>query len=492
METRVKTKEELAVIKTKCDNDLLFFTRYFFKELNNLKFIVNWHHIEIVKNLQRVLNYELELLNINIPPRFSKTELAGVNLIARGIGMNPNSNFLYITASDELRAQTSVSIRDIVSSSKFKELYPIELKKDQNSKNLWRTTQGGGLKTATIFGQITGFGAGQMIKHNEELFEEIRNFEGCIILDDINKMDDAESDNANNEKVLRVLFNTILSRKNSADTPIINIQQRAGINDVTGAFLEHYEGNEKAEFMIMPVVSEDGVPLWEWKHNLEAIEVLRTSPRTSHVFQTQYMQNPIPREGLLFPKDELIYQDFKAVDFSDSIGKLSYIDIADTGEDNHCVIVGILHNRKIFVDDVLFTKLGTDTNVDLTAEILNKNNPEYVKVESNFGGGMYGQLLQPKLKNTISLIPVRAKSNKHARITQLAGFMKMNCVFRSDIEKGSDYDKFMRNIYEYTKNGTAKHDDAPDCLEGLCKMALDFHVDYFDDIPSSDSASEVE
>lgn len=479
MEKREKSINELAVIRAKCDKDLLFFTRYFFKELNSNKFIVNWHHNAIVDNLQRVLNYELELLNINIPPRFSKTELAGVNLIARGIGMNPSANFLYITASDELRAQTSVSIRNIVSSPQFQELYKVDLRKDQNAKNLWRTTQGGGLKTATIFGQITGFGAGQMIQHNEDLLEEIRNFEGCIVLDDINKMDDAESDNANNDKVLRVLFNTILSRKNSADTPIINIQQRAGMNDVTQAFMDHYRDNEKAEFMIMPVISEDGVPLWEWKHNIESIEKLRTSPLTAHVFQTQYMQNPQPREGLLFLKDELQYYDPKLVDFKDSPGSLAYIDVADTGEDNHCVIIGKMYENKLFIIDVLFTKLGTDQNVQLSADILNLHKPRYCKVESNFGGTMYSQLLRLKLDHFVSLVPIRATTNKHARITQLAGIIKKICVFRNDYAIGSDYDKFMKNIYEYNKNGTAKHDDAPDCLEGLVKFAIDQHQSYF-------------
>jgi predicted phage terminase large subunit-like protein len=201
------------------------------------------------------------------------------------------------------------------------------------------------------------------------------------------------------------------------------------------------------------------------------------------------MQNPTPREGLLFPKEKLTFQDFKTIDFKDKIGSLSYVDIADTGDDNHCVIIGILHMKRIFITDVLFTKLGTDQNVNLTAEILNRNVPEFVLIESNFGGGMYGQLLAPKLNKIISVNPIKAKSNKHARITQLAGFMKMYCVFRSDYEKGSDYDKFMRNLMEYNKNGTVKHDDAPDCLEGLCKTALDLHINYFDEIPSSDSAS---
>lgn len=474
---------EIELIRAKCLKDFSFFTRYFFKELNGKRFSVNSHHQVLFDECTLISRGQNNRTIFNVAPRYGKTEIVVKMFISWSIANNPKSRFIHLSYSDTLALDNSESIKDLIQSDIYQSLFPwVQIKKDSKAKDKWYTTEGGGVLARSASGQVTGFGAGQTDFENE-----ITTFGGAIIIDDPIKPDDAESATLR-EKVNYKFDSTIRNRVNSRDTPIIIIMQRLHQNDLCG-YLIDIEPDDW-HVVSMPVIKEDGTALWREKHT---IEELRHLERVNEmVFQTQYMQNPIPREGLLFPKDELIYQDFKTVDFSDSIGKLSYIDIADTGEDNHCVIVGILHNRKIFVDDVLFTKLGTDTNVDLTAEILNRNNPEYVKVESNFGGGMYGQLLQPKLKNTISLIPVRAKSNKHARITQLAGFMKMNCIFRSDIEKGSDYDKFMRNIYEYTKNGTAKHDDAPDCLEGLCKMALDFHVDYFDDIPSSASASEVE
>jgi hypothetical protein len=295
------TDDDLINVRVKCDASLLYFTRFWFRVLKGTKFIVNSHHEVICQELESLERYELELLNINIPPRFSKTEIGAVNFIARGIGMNPTSNWLYITASDELRAQTSVSIRDIVQHPYFYKMYGVQLKKDQNGKNLWRTTKGGGLKTATIFGQVTGFGAGQMTDHENELNDYVRSFEGCIVLDDVNKIDDSGQLNAMNEKVTRVIFNTILSRKNSKDTPIINIQQRAGISDATANFMDHYKDNSKAKFLVMPVISDDGVPLWEWKHDLVDIERLRTSEATKSVFQTQYMQEPVNVLGLLMP-----------------------------------------------------------------------------------------------------------------------------------------------------------------------------------------------
>lgn len=476
------TRAELSIIRTKCDEDLLFFTRFFFKTLHGTKFIVNQHHQEIVRQLKRVENYELDLLNINIPPRFSKTELAAVNLIARGIGMNPNSNWLYITASDELRSQTSVSIRDIVSHPYFKVMYNVELKKDQNAKNLWRTTQGGGLKTATIFGQITGFGAGQMID-NSDLLNHVRTFEGCIVLDDINKTDDSEVENANNEKVSRTLFNTIMSRKNSKDTPLINIQQRAGMSDATEQLKEHYkEKNDRAEFMVMPVI-KDGVPLWEWKMGVKEIEETRTSPKTSHVFDTQYMQNPTRREGLCFDVNELNKYDHTklSIDSDEVDAKVIFIDTADKGDDSLCAPAGVVINQKIYIHEVVYTTDEVKISNPQVANLINEFKPEWVRVESNMGGSMYVEMLRPMVNDFTTLLGVSAKGNKHTRIMAMSAFVKKYCYFRNDYEEHSEYGKFMKNLTSYKKDGKSKHDDAPDGLVGLCVMIKRFYPHLYSD-----------
>ena len=69
------TNIEKAVIKVKCENDFEFFVRYFFKHQKGSKFIFSWHHSEICKNLVDVYNGVVTHLMINIPPRYSKTEL---------------------------------------------------------------------------------------------------------------------------------------------------------------------------------------------------------------------------------------------------------------------------------------------------------------------------------------------------------------------------------------------------------------------------------
>lgn len=479
------TRQQLAIMRVKCDRDLLYFTRLFHYALKGTKFILNSHHEVIADNLKKIENYEIELLNINIPPRFSKTLLCAVNFIARGIGMNPLSNWLYITASDELRSQTSIEIRDIVTHPLFKVLYGVELKKDQNGKNLWRTKEGGGLKTATIFGQITGFGAGIMRDNeNNELIDYIKQFDGSIVIDDANKTDDSETENANNEKVHRVFFNTILSRKNTANTPIINIQQRAGLSDLTAKLKEHYGDSDKAVFLVMPVISEDGVPLWEWKHNLEAINKLRTSPLTAHTFETQYMQNPLPRFGVMFVKEQCNW--FKMSDINPEFiqARIGNIDVADTGKDYYSFPSGVLIGEKFYVTEWLYTQENTDFTRPQTSAIANKNKIEHLGLETNNMGMEFGRRLKPELSPFINLYPKAAPNNtsKITRIINKAEFIRQHFVFRNDVLPNSDYDKALNHLFRFMKDGSFKIDDAPDSLAGLARLIENLEFPQFRNI----------
>lgn len=55
------------VIQSKCENDGLFFNRYFYKQANGTKMLISGHHIAIRDALQRVINGEITRLIINIP-----------------------------------------------------------------------------------------------------------------------------------------------------------------------------------------------------------------------------------------------------------------------------------------------------------------------------------------------------------------------------------------------------------------------------------------
>ena len=80
------------LIKEKCKDSLLFFTRYIFKENTGIKFEVANFHIQLANTLEQVFNGDIKRLIINIPPRYGKTEIAVKMYIAWCLAKNPQSN----------------------------------------------------------------------------------------------------------------------------------------------------------------------------------------------------------------------------------------------------------------------------------------------------------------------------------------------------------------------------------------------------------------
>jgi len=478
----IKTSDDL--IRAKCFQSFDFQTRYFFKVMHGRKFVMNWHHSELFETFEKVMSGEIKNLIVNMPPRYTKTEIGVKNFISHVLAMNPAAKFIHLSYSDSLALDNSEEVKDIIQSEEYQRLFPyVQIKKDSKAKNKWYTTAGGGVLARSAAGQVTGFGAGAV---DEELDNEIdeflsepandkTKFAGAIIIDDPIKPDDADSQTLR-EKVNNKFDTTIRNRVNSRNTPIIIIMQRLHTEDLCGYVLE--QDPDDWHVLSLPAILEDGSPLWPFKHTREELDKMRRI--NEFVFDTQYLQNPKPKEGLLFPKEELNLYNGEDLKLNTAEAKLGFVDVADTGTDAHSVPIGYLVGRKIYIHDVLYTTKGTDENVQMTADILNKHRPEYVRVESNFGGGMYGQLLGPLVNKETAILPIRAKTNKHSRITTLAGFIKEHCVFRSDYAHGSDYDKFMKNLCSYLKSGRSQHDDAPDSLEGLCAMIKAFYSHLYD------------
>ncbi|MDD0871122.1 hypothetical protein LOD64_11140, partial [Xylella fastidiosa subsp. multiplex] len=80
MNRSTEQAQEQAVIKTKCEQSHLFFTRYFFKQRQQLRFRVNWHHQVIAGVVDDVIAGRRKDVVINVPPGSSKTELVAINL----------------------------------------------------------------------------------------------------------------------------------------------------------------------------------------------------------------------------------------------------------------------------------------------------------------------------------------------------------------------------------------------------------------------------
>ena len=280
----MKLTNEENVIKVMCENDLLFFTRYIYKENHRRTFNVAPHLVLIANKLMDVINGKTKRLIINIPPRYGKTELAVKNFIAYGLAINPQSKFIHLSYSDDLALDNSSQTKEYINSDAYQRLWSMTLKKDAQGKKKWFNEEGGGVYATASGGAITGFGAG---------VSESKNFSGAIIIDDPLKPDDASSE-AKRSSVNERYNNTIRSRVNDRDTPIIVIMQRLHEEDLSGFLLDGGSG-EVWEHLCLPALDKDNNTLWNDKHTFEELEQIRQANRYN--FAGQYMQTPAPEEG---------------------------------------------------------------------------------------------------------------------------------------------------------------------------------------------------
>ena len=316
--------------KRKMEKDLIAFSDYFFRARKEA-FVENSHHRIIADTLKEVEQGKIKNLLINIPPRYGKTELAVINWIAKSLAVNPKAKFIHLSYSDDLALDNSQKAKELIESAEFQKHWNVQLKSDSKSKKKWYTTDGGGLYATAAGGAVTGFGAGLTSPTNK--------FDGAIIIDDPLKVTDAES--MERDKVNERLNNTIKSRRNSRDTPIIIIMQRIHEDDMSGFVMEGGMGEEFYHLNI-PAITE-GEALWPFKHTIDELNAMKAADLRT--FSAQYLQNPTPDEGVFFkrewfkryrvgsePSKLTIYG---ANDTAVSEGKGDYTELGIAGFDRH-------------------------------------------------------------------------------------------------------------------------------------------------------------
>lgn len=314
--------KERAVADEKARADFYFYSRYMLLQARGVKWQRAAHHHIICDALMRVFRGECKRLIINIPPRYSKTELVS-KFVSFALGHHPDAEFMYLSYSVTLAKEKTADILADVRHSAYQQIFPdVELTKD--AEGHWKTSRRGAVYAAGTEGTVTGFGAGKMRD----------GFGGAMIVDDPLKPDEAFSD-VSRESVWRNFQNTLEHRLNWANTPIILIMQRLHEKDPSGYLLAGANG-EAWDHVCLPAIQPDGTALWPEKHSLETLE--RMKEADPYTFSGQYLQQPVPlgggffreasflikgEEGRLVPIERMKYVDcvFAVIDTAAKAGK---------------------------------------------------------------------------------------------------------------------------------------------------------------------------
>lgn len=450
------------------------FTSEVFRFMHKTPFIFGRHHEIICDALDDVVNGNCRKLIINIAPRYGKTELVSKMFMGYGFALNPKCKFIHLSYSASLTAENSVAVKDIVNCELFKRLFTARVRRGRDTMAKWDTEQGGGLYATSTLGQITGFGAGATDAEDGEVNETAlddysvifnpNKFTGAIIIDDPIRPEDALSDVVR-ERVNRRFETTIRNRVNSRRTPIIIVCQRTHENDLCG-YLMTIEPDDWTVISI-PAIDYDSEgnerALWPHKHTLEELHKIELA--NPFVFETQYMQNPKPLEGLMYSH----FKTYQTLPIGRYIVK-NYTDSADTGSDFLCSIdYAEFDTGEMYVLSVLFTDKPMEFTEVEEAKQLTRDNVVLANIEGNNGGRSFARNVEKNVRtlgNRITrFVTFTQNANKEVRIFSRSAEVQNLVYFPEGWEH--KWPAFHNAVTSYRKTGRNAHDDAPDVLTGM-------------------------
>jgi len=253
-----------------------------------------WYLFAMCHALEEAVAGRKRRLVVNLPPRYTKSIAASVALVAWSLGRDPTLKIMVATYSKELGAEHAEHTRIVMESRFYKWLFPNTRINPRHNRQLdFETTAGGGRRSVSVTGSITGFGA------------------DIIILDDCMKADDIASQTMRD--AIKLWFgNTMSSRLNNSNTgTIISIQQRLGEDDLSGLLLDL-----GAEHFCLPVKAEkpERIPIGFGKVHQRMVGELLDPERQNEAalhekllemgpaaFSAQYQQQPVPPGGNIIP-----------------------------------------------------------------------------------------------------------------------------------------------------------------------------------------------
>lgn len=480
-----KKKEEEAQVldafklKAQLEGSLLAFTKYFYKARTGREYVVSQpisrvsHHIEICRTLTDVVEGNRVKVMINIPPRYGKTELL-IHFVAWTLAKYPDSQYLYVSVTQELALKATKAIRDIIKHPEYKRLWGIRLRKDSDAASLFMTYSGACVEAVGIGGTITGKGAG--IKYANR-------FGGAIIIDDIHKSSDVMSDTIR-EKAIDDYHSTLENRRNnSSRTPIVFIGQRQHEADCAAHLLQ----KQKDEWYLlkMQALDETGNALDPAMDDVPALK--RMQEQEPYFFAAQMQQDPQPAGGGIFKENW-----FKLIPAHDEPKIIASFITADTAETNKTY-----NDATVFslwgLYNIKFGEAATDEYGLYWLDCV-KMHVEPADLESQFQHfylqaverGIRAKLAAIEKKSTgvtllsllhrnsgIELLDInrtKASGSKTTRYLEMQPYIARGLI--SLPENGRHTKMCIEEVRKITLNDTHAHDDITDTLYDAVKIAL--------------------
>ena len=414
----------------------------------------------LVQKMQRLIDDELDILSISMPPGTGKTTL-GEFFISFVMGHYPNTPNLMSSHSGFMTRMFYDAVLNIITSNEYcwSDVFPDIVFEGNNAKeetiNLGRWQPFKTLTCRPIRGSLTGVTRCEGFLYVDDLVSGI---EEALSIDRLDK--------------LYGEYTTDLKSRKKKKAKEIHIATRWSVHDVIGRLERMFEGNPRAEFIAVPDIDpQTGKSNFDYDYDVGFDEKYFHDMEMSMddvSYRCLYKSDPIEREGILYHPTELQRYIGGLPDREpDSI--LAICDTKDTGTDYNFLGVFYQYGDRYYLEDLVFKNIDPGTLDELNSDMLVKHHVQQAQFESNKEGSRTANEVERLVKAKGGRCHITKKyttQNKETKIIVNSSWVKEHVIFKdiTEYEPKSDYGVMMSFLCSYTQLGKNKHDDAPDTL----------------------------
>lgn len=430
--------------------------------------------IGAVQLMQDIEDGKLKLGALSVVPGAGKTTLAEFYLCWI-IGRHENDYNIFASHSGGICRMVYDAVDALTGTPEYKyaEIFPAVRRYSTNAKDL-----------QINFGKYKPFKSLSCVSVEQKLAGRVR-ANRLLYCDDLVPGIEMAVSRPRLDKLWQ-LYTTDLLQRRIDGCAELHVATRWSVADPIGRIQTKYEGDPRARFLAVPDIDPvTGESNFNYKYGVGfSTEYFRDMEANldSVTYMCLYKNQPVEREGLLYPEDSLRRYLTLPEGAPDAV--LGVCDTKNKGTDFTFLPCFLQYGGDYFlVDCICDDTADFDVQYRRMADIIVTNRMQRVDFETNNGGGRVAATVAKMVegKSTCSITEHYTTQNKETKIIVRAEWIKKHVLFRdpSLYAPQSDYGRAMTFLTTYTTVGKNKHDDVPD---GLAQF-----VDFVDGLQGGDA-----
>ena len=423
------------------------------------------HLRPLVDGLQQLHDGDLFLLTLSLPPGIGKTTLA-IFYLSWQMGLHPGKPNLASAHSDKLTRSIYDGVVTLLSDPEYLwgDVFTQTTGIETNAKDETIDVGTGGgrrrFKTLTcrsIDGSLTGATRCENLLYSDDLVSGIE-----------------EALSRERMDTLWTKYSNDLKSRKKQGCKELHIATRWSVHDPIGRLEQLYGDAPGTRFIKQPALNLDGESNFDYlggvgfdtRYFLDMKETLDDIS-----WRCLFQQEPIEREGLLYPEDEM--RTYYELPTEEPDAVVAICDTAEGGGDDTFLPVAYLYGEDAYIEDCVCDPGLPEVTAPLCAEMLLRHKVKRAQFESNAAGGGFADKVQDILNKKAGITHItkrRTTANKLTKIIVNSDWVKKHCLFKVKYQPNSAYGRMMKLLCGFTVMGKAKHDDVPDGMAQLAEM----------------------